>query len=716
MHWWQINYKQMKKTAYLFIGLLSTFFSFSQTYTLSGNTYYDRCESFISVMNTTNPIGVNSDPKYVGPYFFSRLYKNYDVANTNIQLINMYDKYLNDPSLYYNSTGSGPQFYPHATMHGYLLTKDKMTDALKVKIKSFLQLCDFNSRGGTLNLDMMINTSGFLAAEEWPDFTDKNGRNVSQIKAFTRPIILANLDKFFHQNCEELDAFTYYPTNLMYVRMLAEFAKDAEVKQKAYLAYQQMISGIVGSWNKGLYVNNPPRSKSWENLFTGSYASNTSLTAFGWVLFGSIEGFYKMIPSLTVTYNNASSVFWMTYRRTVDPIPELFEAEKLKTYPCIYQSVIQQSDNYKSRYSYQSDNYGLCTQHEELINYSNWNSSYTWKETKRSILVWRSTVDECVFSVCQDNPERPTDNVNVNIPGYGENPFQRVLQYKKAAVGVYNVPTTYNNNGDHLYRIFVPFSRTGIKQRMESNGWVLCHTGNMMFAFKTIEPYAWTTTRYQITNHDILTLADTTIRKGAWVLETTEITTALKGTGYIDELNKYLTLLNQKTSISTVNYTTDSPRVKYTSADGDLLDITYFSPSTALNGQYQVNAKLLPINLNSLAYGSTVSQQLNSDYLYIICNAGTKLINWNDTTFYTGISQTVTDVDQIYPNPIQQYLNIRNSAEYSNFRILNLSGRLLKTGNLVNENKISMIDIDKGIYLLTLVGNTKSKTIKIIKN
>jgi hypothetical protein len=211
-------------------------------------------------------------------------------------------------------------------------------------------------------------------------------------------------------------------------------------------------------------------------------------------------------------------------------------------------------------------------------------------------------------------------------------------------------------------------------------------------------------------------LADTTIRKGAWVLETTEITTALKGTSFADELNKYLALLNLKTNVITLNYTTATPRVQYTSADGDLLDLTFFLPSKSYNGQYKVNGLIRILNLTSLSSGSTVNQQLNSDYLYINCNAGKKVINWNDTSFYTGTSQTVTDLEQIYPNPVQKYLNIRNSDEYSNFRILNLSGQLLKTGNFVNENKISMTDIDKGIYLLTLVGNTKSKTFKIIKN
>jgi hypothetical protein len=704
----------MKKTTLLVVGILIAVSSISQvSYLLKGNTYFDRCESFISTMNIANPIGANSDPKYVGPYFFSRLYKNYDVANTNNQLINMYNKYLNDTVLYYKSASSGVEFYPHATMHGYMLTKDKMTSTLRSKIKSFMQLCDFNSRGITLNLDMMINSSGFLSAEEWPDFTDKKGKNATQIKAYTRPIILDWLNVIYHKNCEELDAFTYYPSNLMYVRMLAEFAVDPEVKQKAYLTYQQMISGMIGSWNRGLYVINPPRSKSWDNLFTGAYAANAPSTACAWMFFGNTEGQLKMIPSLTVTYNVASLCFWMAYKRTVHPIPEILEAEKLKVYPVIYKSVISLSDNYKSRYSYQSDNYGLTTQHEELKNYAKWNSSYTWKETKRSILMWRSTVPECVFSVCQDNPYRPTDNVNVNIAGYGENPFQRVLQYKKAAVGVYNVPLNYNNNGARLYRIFVPFSRTGIKQRLESNGWVLCHTGSMMFAFKTIEPYAWTTKQYQIANHDILTLADTTIRKGAWVIETTEITTGLKGANYTDELTKYLTLLNQKTIISTFNYTTEAPRVQYKSVDGDLLDITFFPPSTALTTQYQLNAKLWPINLSLLADGSTVSQQLDSDLLYITGNAGTKTVNWNDTAFYISNTPILTDLDQLLQDPLTQDITLVNNGEFTHFIVSNFSGQEIKHGSILNNGIIKMNDLNKGIYLLRLIGNTQSKMLKI---
>lgn len=141
----------------------------------------------------------------------------------------MYDKYIADPDLYYNSTGSGVEFMLHATLHGYLLTKDNMPESLKAKIKTFLQLGDYNSRGITLNLDMIRYTVGFMATEQWSDFTDRYGRTTKQIRDYNRPRILNWLNKFFHNNCSEADAFIYFSTNIMYVRMLAEFCQDEEI-------------------------------------------------------------------------------------------------------------------------------------------------------------------------------------------------------------------------------------------------------------------------------------------------------------------------------------------------------------------------------------------------------------------------------------------------------------------------------------------------------
>ena len=72
---------------------------------------------------------------------------------------------------------------------------------------------------------MMQQCSGFLCAEEWPDFVDADGNNASYLKEQLRGPILSTLNEFITHNCSEADAFTYIGTNLQYVRMLAEFAR-----------------------------------------------------------------------------------------------------------------------------------------------------------------------------------------------------------------------------------------------------------------------------------------------------------------------------------------------------------------------------------------------------------------------------------------------------------------------------------------------------------
>ena len=75
------------------------------------------------------------------------------------------------------------------------MTKDNMPESLKAKIKTFLQLGDYNSRGITLNLDMIRYTVGFMATEQWSDFTDRYGRTTKQIRDYNRPRILNWLNK-----------------------------------------------------------------------------------------------------------------------------------------------------------------------------------------------------------------------------------------------------------------------------------------------------------------------------------------------------------------------------------------------------------------------------------------------------------------------------------------------------------------------------------------
>jgi hypothetical protein len=610
------------------------------TLMLSGSDFDARSESLITnmVYNISDPVG--GDPKYSGAFYFARIYKDHDTQQAIGQLELMYDNFLKNPESYYQSPGSGIEFYAHATLHGYLLTKDRLPESLKNKIRRFMELGDYNSKGITLNLDMMRYCCGLLSAEEWPDFKDKNGRTAAQIIAYNKPRIIRTLDLFIHMGCSEMDAFIYLPTNMMYVRMLAEYAMDAVVRHKAAMAYQQMVANMAGAWNdQGIYIANPPRCKGWDQLVAGPLAANCRATALAWLFFGNKPGKMLMTGNYTSDAGNYPAFcFWVAYKGKIRPLPEILDAVADKKYPYEYHSVnnnITVDKNgdlsYNWRYyktTYQSENYGLATQTEINDRPKNAPYSYAYKEIKRTYLAWKSDTKESFFTVCQDNPARPSDTVNANIPGYGENPYQRVMQYRGTAVGIYNVPAGYLSG--KRYQVYVPFTLKGIRLRIEKDGWIFCHTGSMMFAFKTVEPYVWSPDRYRIPDCDVLVPADGNCRKGAWILETTEITPDLKASTLKEELLKFRLLINRTTRVETVGYQSPHPCLIYTASDGNKLQITFFAPDEAYDGQFKVNGTSLSLTDDHVFSSPYIRQQAGNDVLSVTKGGKDYLIDLNN--------------------------------------------------------------------------------------
>jgi hypothetical protein len=490
---------------------------------------------------------------------------------------------------------------------------------------------------------MQRYTAGLLAAQEWTDFTDLNNKTAAQITAYNRPRIINTLNNIYHNNCKEMDAFVYLPTDMMYIRMLAEFSTDEEIRQRSYVVYQQMIAAMVGAWNQGLYVANPPRSKGWNQLVAGQFAPNSRISALAWLFFGNPGNSFLMTNQhLSDGDNYAVFCFWIAYVRNISPLQAILDAEKRKTFPYEYKSYIDDktvdrnnniAQNWKYyKYTYQSRNFGMATQTEIPYNLGNAVSTYAYKEIKRTYLAWQNDeTNQRFFTVCQDNPERPTDAVNANGIAYGENPYHRVLQYKNAAVGITNVPTTYLNN--NRYQLYVPFTRLGIKLRIISDDWVFCHTGSMMFAFRTIEPFSVLTSRmpYNVPNCDLLMFTDMTTHKGSWILQATEITDDLKGDSREEELDKFKAKLLTNSRIETLNYESAVPRIRYTSMDGDVLDLTYFPPTSAYTNQYKINGTDQTLGDGNLYNSPYVRQADKSDDVYIYnTDEQPVILNWND--------------------------------------------------------------------------------------
>lgn len=69
---------------------------------------------------------------------------------------------------------------------------------------------------------------------------------------------------------------------------------------------------------------------------------------------------------------------------------------------------------------------------------------------------------------------------------------------------------------------------------------------------------------------------------------------------------------------------------------------------------------------------------------------------------------------QVYPTVITQFLNVKNSAQNSSYSIIDFSGRILKSGILVN-SQIDLSSLSAGNYIVLLSQNGQLSQHKIIK-
>jgi len=85
-----------------------------------------------------------------------------------------------------------------------------------------------------------------------------------------------------------------------------------------------------------------------------------------------------------------------------------------------------------------------------------------------------------------------------------------------------------------------------------------------------------------------------------------------------------------------------------------------------------------------------------------------------------GIDNKSTTNFNIYPNPVNDYLSISNinNIEITQIKIYTIEGKLIRTfslSDLVNENQINCIDLNKGIYLIEINSSNEMLKSRFIK-
>jgi hypothetical protein len=63
-------------------------------------------------------------------------------------------------------------------------------------------------------------------------------------------------------------------------------------------------------------------------------------------------------------------------------------------------------------------------------------------------------------------------------------------------------------------------------------------------------------------------------------------------------------------------------------------------------------------------------------------------------------------ISNVFPNPAIDFINVSNIDDYTNFKILDLNGNVIKTGSINSYDKIDIQDLNQGIYFLKLQENS----------
>ena len=526
---------------------------------LTGKNYAERSAACVRYFATVSPRSPTF-PKDGMPFLAARLQLGMDKPGTLAALDRMLDATLKakpDP------------FNLHAVMHCYLVHRDKFTPAMAAKVKRLAASWTYSKPiGVSLNYELMRDGAGLLAAQEWPDLVDAAGNNAAKIRKNCEGWLWRIWRETTDRNASEYDAPVYYGTDFAPTRMIAEFSRDAAMSKAAAMTLDFMLIHTGAHWQNGYHISSAGRGKYWGSLNLSPHSASAT-SSMAWLLYGSDQPF---------NINSAPQSYWLAHPgRVFAPdflttwqaaLPDERTVLANQIWPSHKQIVWKQA--------WFTKGYGLASQREDNTPFN----SFLFKECRRTMLKWESPHPASTFTIIQENRRRPSENVR-NAFAYGENPYCQTLQHEGTLIGVCDVPADY---GFGITR--APFTTTGaIVKRIERDGWVLCHGGSMLFAFRFTEAAKWdkpdTRERLDLLRCDAL--------RTGWILETSPLA-PFAGGGVEAELKKFGDTLQAKTNIAAATQTSP-PSLKFTNLKGRTLSLRWKPLEPSLKDECLVDGK-----------------------------------------------------------------------------------------------------------------------------
>lgn len=591
---------------------------------LDGKTMAERGAAMVRFVAGEKPKDEKT-PKAAAPCYAARLVLNVDTAYAlaklheaaNYQLAKGRDRISKqaeydaapDKSKLKKPGAALDPFDKAALVNTYFLGRDKIPSATAHKIRDYVALYNDHKQltgyaRGAWNYKLMMDASGFLAAEEWPEIVDRAGQNAEQIKAATKARLFAGFEEIATKNFSEYGATIYNGVNLSAIRMLVEYAKDAEMRKRATLTLDAMLLDIACTWNQGYNVGTASRAKYWYSTDTG-LESMASTAAAAWVFFGAP----RSISAGGIGYIHS---FWMATPGKYQ-VPEIIiRVANQRAVPFLHRSYVAGMGKANvHRMTWHNSQYSLCSQWDQPGD----PTSGLYKESRRHMLKWVSPKASSTFAVCMENPHRPYSlgEKRANALGYGENGFSQYMQHEGTLLGLYTVPETVKVRNRVFeypyYKLYAPFPATGsIVKRVEKGGWVFCHNGSMLMGYHCIKPWKW---GKKWGNHDMLWCE---ARRNGWVLETSELK-PFAGGGVDAELDRFATAVMTKTQLDASGVDAEIPMMKYRTLAGKLMEFRWQPHKEAYGDHLKVDGVPLVFSQELLHRNPMVYQKTGGPLL-----------------------------------------------------------------------------------------------------
>ena len=162
-----------------------------------------------------------------------------------------------------------------------------------------------------------------------------------------------------------------------------------------------------------------------------------------------------------------------------------------------------------------------------------------------------------------------------------------------------------------------------------------------------------------------------------------------------------------KTSMVKYSYSNSVPdTIMFFNWEDDKWNVTMFDKDNYISGSNQVKSTDSYI----------LSTNKSASEVALFTKESVTIYNYDDDN--TGVLQNQLAETRIYPNPVNDYLNIFiKNPQNSQIGIYDLQGRLMKSEIILNENtKIGVNDLSHGVYLIRVQNNGNHSVQKLVKN